>query len=73
MNFNPKVSIVIPVYNEEEALPELFRELERVCAGTLHDAGPVEIVLVDDGSTDRSWARIAARCDRAHERSEFQT
>ncbi|MFI5338946.1 MAG: glycosyltransferase family 2 protein [Candidatus Methylomirabilales bacterium] len=58
------LSVVIPVYNEEEALPALFRELERVRAGALRDAGPVEIVLVDDGSTDRSWARIAGQCDR---------
>lgn len=58
------LSIVIPVYNEEEALPELFRELDRVRVGALRDTGPVEIVLANDGSTDRSWEMIAAQCDR---------
>ena len=40
----------------------LFQELERVRAGALGDVKPVEIVLVDDGSRDRSWELIAAQC-----------
>jgi len=58
------LSIVIPVFNESEALPALFRELDSVRRGALRECGPVEIVLVDDGSTDSSWAQIAAQCDR---------
>jgi polyisoprenyl-phosphate glycosyltransferase len=58
------LSIVIPVYNESEALPALFQELDRVRHGALKECGPVEIVLADDGSTDSSWAQIAAQCDR---------
>jgi dolichol-phosphate mannosyltransferase len=58
------LSIVIPVYNEAEALPDLFRELERVRQGALRDVMPLEIVLVDDGSKDRSWEAIAAQCER---------
>jgi glycosyltransferase involved in cell wall biosynthesis len=48
----PTYSLVIPVYNEEEALPSLFERL-----GTLLDQldGPAEVLLVDDGSSDRSW------------------
>ena len=58
------LSIVIPVHNEEEALPALFRELERVRNGALRSYAPIEIVLVDDGSRDRSWDMIAVQCDQ---------
>jgi glycosyltransferase involved in cell wall biosynthesis len=47
----PDLSIVIPVYNEEENLPLLWAELR----GVLHAlAMPWEVVFVDDGSRDRS-------------------
>ena len=42
-----KLSVLVPVYNEERTLEELLR---RVCAVPL----PKEIILVDDGSKDRS-------------------
>ena len=58
------LSIVIPVYNEEEGLPALFQELNRVLEGRLKPAGPVEVLLVNDGSKDRSWELIAGQCDR---------
>ena len=58
------LSIVIPVYNEELALPALFCELERVCETTLKAHGPIEIVMVNDGSKDGSWAQIANACVR---------
>ena len=45
------VSIVIPVYNEEESLPELLRRTEAACRQLKQD---YEIVLVDDGSRDNS-------------------
>ena len=48
---NNKISIVIPVYNEEENLPELFRRLFAV-AENLNQ--PYEIILVNDGSKDSS-------------------
>jgi glycosyltransferase involved in cell wall biosynthesis len=46
------ISIVIPLFNEEESLPELITWIERVCAehGYKH-----EVIMVDDGSTDNSW------------------
>jgi polyisoprenyl-phosphate glycosyltransferase len=59
------LSIVIPVYNEEPVLPALFRELEMVRTERLKSYGPVEIVLVNDGSKDKSWELIAAHC-RSH-------
>jgi glycosyltransferase involved in cell wall biosynthesis len=58
------LSIVIPVFNEAEMLPKLFHELDRVRAGALRGHGPVEMVLVDDGSTDASWSLISAQCQR---------
>ena len=48
----PDISVIIPVYNEEENLRELGERL----MSTLSAMGrPFEIILVDDGSTDRSW------------------
>jgi len=46
------ISAVIPVYNEEESLPELHRQLTEVCRENDYR---YEIVFVDDGSTDSSW------------------
>lgn len=48
----PEISVVIPVFNEEDNLRELGERLIR----TLTAMGrPYEIIFVDDGSTDRSW------------------
>ncbi len=48
----PEISIVVPVYNEEEILPKLY---DRVTA-TLEQMGRTyEFILVDDGSVDRSF------------------
>lgn len=46
------VSIVVPLYNEEESLPELCAWIDRV---TTENRLSYEIILVDDGSTDDSW------------------
>lgn len=46
-----RVSVVIPVYNEQESLPELIRRTDAACASTGRD---YEILLVDDGSSDDS-------------------
>lgn len=46
------VSIVVPLLNEEESLPELCSWIESVC---LENNLSYEIVLIDDGSTDSSW------------------
>lgn len=56
----PMLSIVIPVYNEEGSLDALHRELREVAAANGYE---LDIVFVDDGSTDGSWElieRIAA-------------
>jgi len=49
------ISVVIPLYNEEESLPELVAWIERVCAANNYAH---EVILVDDGSTDDSWEVI---------------
>ena len=49
------LSIVIPLLNEEESLPELTAWIERVVE-TNHFS--YEIIMIDDGSTDQSWKVI---------------
>jgi polyisoprenyl-phosphate glycosyltransferase len=49
----PTISFVIPVKDEEEVLPELYRRLD---ATSREIQGECEFILVDDGSTDRSRA-----------------
>jgi undecaprenyl-phosphate 4-deoxy-4-formamido-L-arabinose transferase len=48
----PYISVVIPVFNEEENLEELSERLLNTLGA---DGRPFEIIFVDDGSTDRSW------------------
>ncbi|UZJ58381.1 undecaprenyl-phosphate 4-deoxy-4-formamido-L-arabinose transferase [Pseudomonas sp. KU26590] len=55
------VSIVIPVYNEEQSLPELLRRTEAACALLGH---AFEIVLVDDGSRDASADLLQEAAER---------
>lgn len=49
------LSIVIPLYNEDESLPELYSWIERVM---LERNFSYEVIFVDDGSTDTSWQVI---------------
>ncbi len=46
------VSVVVPLYNEEESLPELFGAIQKV-SGEMK--APFEVIFVDDGSTDGSF------------------
>lgn len=51
----PKISVVIPLYNEEENIPHLRQQL----TAALEQCGyTFEIVIVDDGSKDQSFARL---------------
>ena len=49
------ISVVIPLYNEDESLPELYDWIERVMATNNYS---FEVIFVNDGSTDRSWEVI---------------
>ena len=51
------LSIVVPIYNEEESIPHLYRELKEVLIGMNE---PHQIILIDDGSRDASLQVIAA-------------
>ena len=51
-----KVSVIIPIYNEEESIPELYVQLQAVFDREPWDG---EMIMVDDGSTDRSAAVIS--------------
>ena len=46
------ISVVIPLYNEEESLPELFAWIQRVMEKNHFS---YEVIFVNDGSTDHSW------------------
>ncbi|MBR5819741.1 MAG: glycosyltransferase family 2 protein [Alistipes sp.] len=46
------LSVVVPFYNEEESLPELMAWIDRVAR---ENSLSYEVIMVDDGSTDRSW------------------
>ena len=49
------ISVVVPLYNEEESLPELFAWIQRVMT---KNGFTYEVIFVNDGSTDRSWKVI---------------
>lgn len=49
------ISVVIPLYNEEESLPELYQWIVRVMDANHFS---YEVIFVNDGSTDRSWQVI---------------
>jgi dolichyl-phosphate beta-glucosyltransferase len=49
-------SIIIPVYNEAKRIP---RNIDKICQFFLHTGQPVEIIFVNDGSTDQTAAVLA--------------
>ena len=55
------LSLIIPLYNEEESLPELLEWIERIC---IENKYTFEVILVDDGSTDSSWQVIESLAEK---------
>ena len=49
------ISVIIPLYNEAESLPELSAWIERVMTANSYT---YEIIFINDGSTDNSWEII---------------
>lgn len=49
------ISVIVPLYNEEESLPELYAWIQRVMKANGYS---FEVIFVNDGSTDRSWEVI---------------
>lgn len=56
------ISVVIPLYNEDESLPELHAWIERVMD---ENGFTYEIIFVNDGSTDRSWEVVEELCRKS--------
>jgi glycosyltransferase involved in cell wall biosynthesis len=54
-----QISIVVPLFNEEESLPELVTWIDRVMKANNFS---YEVILVDDGSKDKSWQVLEGLC-----------
>ena len=57
------ITVVIPLYNEDESLPELYAWIERVMNSNNFT---YEVIFVNDGSTDHSWD-VIEQLSRDHE------
>lgn len=55
MDYKYDISIIVPLFNEKESLPELVAWIKEVLQ---REGRSYEIIMVDDGSTDGSWERI---------------
>ena len=55
----PELSLVIPIRNESPNIRPLYDELMQVLGAT---GRRFEVIVIDDGSTDDSFAQLAARC-----------
>ncbi len=54
------ISVVIPLYNEDESIPELFTWIQRVMK---ENNFTYEVIFINDGSTDNSWKIISELCE----------
>ena len=55
MDYKKDISIIVPLFNEKESLPELVDWIQRVME---QDGKSFELLMIDDGSTDGSWDTI---------------
>jgi Glycosyltransferases involved in cell wall biogenesis len=55
MDYSKDISIIVPLFNESESLGELYEWIAKVMA---ENSFRYEVIFVDDGSTDDSWAKI---------------
>ena len=56
---NLDISIVVPLFNEEESLPELISWIDRVCSGASFS---YEAILIDDGSKNQGKKMVIWEC-----------
>ena len=63
-SYNTDISVVIPLFNEDESLPELAAWIDRVMK---QHKFSYEVILVDDGSTDKSWQVIESLSQKIKE------
>ncbi len=56
------ISVVVPLFNEEESLPELFAWIDRVMQANNYS---YEVIFVNDGSTDSSWQVIKGLSEKS--------
>jgi dolichol-phosphate mannosyltransferase len=56
---NPVLSVIVPIYNEEEVLPETYKRLTAVMR---RFAEPYELIFINDGSRDKSPQMLAELC-----------
>jgi glycosyltransferase involved in cell wall biosynthesis len=49
------ISVVVPLYNEDESLPELAEWIDKVMK---ENRFSYEVIFIDDGSTDNTWEQI---------------
>ena len=70
MDYKYNISVVVPLYNEAESLPELYAWIKRVMEANNFT---FEVIFVNDGSTDKSWEVIEqfANEDPQHMVSSF--
>lgn len=59
----PELSIIIPVYNGEDSLQELYLRLKNTLENKLKKT--YEIIFIDDGSNDSSWNIIESLCNKS--------
>ena len=57
---NPLISLVIPIFNEEENIRELYERSKK----TLEKIGPYEIIFINDGSRDKTLEKILELADK---------
>jgi len=58
------ISVVVPLYNEEESLPELYKWIQRVME---ENHFSYEVLFIDDGSTDDSWNVVMKLAEKDNE------
>ena len=59
MKYTQSISVVVPIYNDQEVIAELHRRLRPVLEAI---TDRYELILVDDGSRDRSWEEMLQVC-----------